>query len=640
MTEKMQLASLFPAVSEAQWREQVDTLLKGRDFSTLVTTTSEGLPLQPLYAADEQHRAAPGDGDLRRGARAGNAPWQILERVQHPDPTTANAALLHGLSRGATALQLILQPDVFEASPGVRAVCADDLATLLQGVKLDALPLLLDAGAHASAYGAALLAQLQAGDADAAQAELLVGCDPAAALARDGSLPGAADEIYAAAAKQAVQLANISPHSRALAADGRVYHAAGASDAQELAAALAAALEQLRALEKLGVSGADASRQLLFRLALDADIFAGAAKQRALRVLWSNVCAACGDAAAAASFALHAETATRMLHRFDPWVNQLRTTAATLAAALGGADYLSVHGYDEAGVLPSALATRCARNNQLILQQESRLHAVTDPLGGSGYAESYTDELVAAAWAEFQQIEREGGLLASLGAGKLQQRIAAVRQGRLAQIAKRRQPLTGVSEFPNLEDAPPAGETIDWPAQLAAAAARADTRLIELPDGAPALAEALEPAPLGEQFEALRLAALAAAQPPRAALITLGSQAQFTARATFVSNLLAAGGVHSATSGELDGEAAAVAAWRDSGSALAVLCGDDAGYEQSAVSTAAALREAGCEHVYLAGKPGDLQESLAAAGVKGYAAMGMDAIAFLQQIHADLGVSS
>ncbi|MGB0867541.1 MAG: methylmalonyl-CoA mutase family protein, partial [Granulosicoccaceae bacterium] len=551
-----------------------------------------------------------------------------------------NQALLHGLSRGATALQLILQPDAFEQSPGVRAVCADDLATLLKGVKLDALPILIDAGAHASAYGEALLSLAQSSGANCKTLQLMVNCDPAAALATDGSLPGASEEIYTLAATQAVQLLTVAPQSRALSADSRVYHAAGASAAQELACSLSAALEHLRALEKMGVGIKDAGSQILFRLALDADIFAGAVKQRALRVLWSNICQACGDASSVDSFRLHAETSTRMLHRFDPWVNQLRTTAATLAAALGGATYLSVHGYDEVDALPSALATRCARNNQLILQQESHLYAVADPLGGSGFAESYTDQLVTVAWQAFQEIEAEGGLIASLSAGNLQQRIAEVKAKRLGQIAKRRLPLTGVSEFPNLEDSPPTGEVIEWETELAAAVARADTRLIELPDGAPALANALQPQVLGEQFEALRLQALEASFTPRVALVTIGKQAQFTARATFVSNLLAAGGIHSAACGELDHSDAAVAAWQETGVDVAILCGSDDGYKQHATAMASALRQAGCQHIYLAGKPGELETTLSEAGVKGYAVMGMDAIAYLQQIHADLGVSS
>jgi len=637
----MQLASLFPAISAESWRSQVDGLLKGRSFDTLITHTSEGLALQPLYNADEKERAAPGSGDRRRGVASSGGAWQILERAQHPNPRTANLSLLHGLSRGATALQLILEPDAFEQSPGVRAVNADDIATLLKDVLIDALPILLDAGAHATAYGDAVLALATSSTANFDTMQVYSACDPAAALARDGSLPGASEEIYTAAAKQAKHFSSSVPSSRALAADGRVYHAAGSSDAQELAAILGAALEHLRALESEGLNTAESAQQILFRVALDADIFAGAAKQRALRVLWSNICAACGDETAADSFVLHAETATRMLHRFDPWVNQLRSTASTLAAALGGAQFVSVHGYDESDALPSQLATRCARNNQLVLQQESHLYAVTDPLGGSGYAESYTDQLVEAAWQELQQLEREGGIIASLKAGHFQRRIIEVKNTRLDQIAERRLPLTGVSEFPNLNDTPPTGESVDWPAELSAAAARADTRMIELPDGAPALADALEASPLGEQYDALRMRALACANTPTAALLTLGKQSQFTARATFMSNLLAAGGVHSYHSGELAGVEAAVEAWQQSGSSVAILCSSDNAYETMAVATASALRTAGCQNVYLAGKPAaTLESELDESGIKAYAVMGMDAVAYLQQIQADLGVQA
>jgi len=428
--------------------------------------------------------------------------------------------------------------------------------------------------------------------------------------------------------------------SRALGADGRPYHAAGASDAQELAATISAALEHLRALEKQDVGVTEGASQILFRLALDANIFAGAVKQRALRVLWTNICESCGDQQAASSFKLHAETATRMLHRFDPWVNQLRTTASTLSAAIGGADYLSTHGYDEVSVLPSALASRVARNNQLMLQQESHLHAVADPMGGSGFAESYTDALVEKAWAELQQLEQEGGLIASLTAGKFQARIAETKEERLKAIAKRKQPLTGVSEFPNLDDTPPAGDSVDWDSELKAALDRADTQFLPLPDGAPAFCDPLEPSVLGEQFEALRLAALGNGSAPTCALITLGTQAQYTPRATFIDNLLAAGGLHSARAGELSNIEAAVSAWKQSGSSVAILCGADANYEEQAVDITTALKAAGCKHIYCAGKGGALEDSLNAAGIKGYIAMGMDVVSLLQQLHADLEVRS
>lgn len=640
MTQKTPLASLFPEVSDNDWHSQVEGFLKGRDFKTLTTRTSDGLVLQPLYAADPTDRSSPGGGDRRRGVAGGGGAWQVLERAQHPSPQLANKALLHGLARGATALQLLLQPDTYEHSLGVRVVNADDMAVLLNDVLIDALPILLDAGAHASAYGEALLTLAKSSSADLSTLEVYIACDPAAALATEGTLPGASEEIYAIAAQQAKRLLSEAPQCRALAADGRVYHAAGASDAQELAAVLAAALEHLRALEAEGVSTHDAAQQILFRVALDADIFSGAVKQRALRALWTQVCDACGDTSAADKLQLHAETATRMLHRFDPWVNQLRSTASTLAAALGGAQFVSVHGYDETHGLPSTLATRCARNNQLMLQQESHLHAVADPLGGSGYAESYTDQLIAATWQELQQLEREGGIISSLKAGHFQKRIAEVKTKRLALIAKRKLPLTGISEFPNLDDTPPTGESIDWETELAAAIARADTRLIEIPDGAPELADALPPSTLGEQFEALRLTALAASQKPAVALLTLGTQAQFTARGTFISNLLAAGGVHSTRSGELDSTTAAVQAWQQSQSSVAMLCSSDDVYQSLATDTALALREAGCQHVYLTGKPGALESALSDAGMQGHAAMGMDVVAFLQQIHADLGVQS
>jgi|GEM_PF-6451484 len=190
VTEKTALAGLFPAVNEDTWREQAEKLLKGRSFDSLTTRTSDGLTLQPLYAADAADRSAPGSGDRRRGASVSNDAWHILERVQHPNPKQANQALLAGLSTGATALQLIFQPDAYETTSGVRAVTASDITKLLDGVLIDALPVLVDAGGHATSYGEALLAHASVTAKAPEELTLLIAADPAAALASMGTLPG------------------------------------------------------------------------------------------------------------------------------------------------------------------------------------------------------------------------------------------------------------------------------------------------------------------------------------------------------------------------------------------------------------------------------------------------------------------
>ena len=236
------------------------------------------------------------------------------------------------------------------------------------------------------------------------------------------------------------------------AADGRIIHNAGGSEAQELAYTLAVAVAYLRALEGAGIA-LDAARGMIeFRLAADTDQFLTIAKFRALRALWARVEQACGLEPKPAF--ISAETAWRMMTRRDPWVNMLRTTIAAFSAGIGGADAVSVLPFTSALGLPDRFARRVARNTQLLLLEESNVAKVADPTAGSGGIEDLTEKLCRAAWALFQEIEAAGGAPAALESGLIQDKVAKVRAEHEAATAHRKDVLTGTSDFPNLSEAP------------------------------------------------------------------------------------------------------------------------------------------------------------------------------------------
>src|SRR5262249_45822957 len=162
-----------------------------------------------------------------------------------------------------------------------------------------------------------------------------------------------------------------------LVADGRVVHGAGGTETQELAYVIAAAVTYLRTLEAHGIALDDARRMIFFRLAADADQFLTIAKFRALRMIWARVEESCGLTPEPTFIA--AEIAWRMMTRNDPQVNILRTTIATFAAAVGGADAITVLPFTSALGLPDAFARRIARNTQLILIEEAGIGRVADP---------------------------------------------------------------------------------------------------------------------------------------------------------------------------------------------------------------------------------------------------------------------
>jgi methylmalonyl-CoA mutase len=277
------------------------------------------------------------------------------------------------------------------------------------------------------------------------------GIDVIGPLASAGRLPEDDAALRADVGALAASLVADGFAGRLIEADGRVYHDAGASEAQELGAALATAVYHLRALADAGMPVATAADTIGFTLSADQQQFLVTAKLRALRLLWRRVLDLSGVDAPAPT-RLHVETSYRMMAARDPHANILRTTIAAFAAATGGADSLSVLPFTAANGLPEERARRLARNTQLILREESGLGRVADPAAGSGGIEALTDALAEAGWQEFRQIEAEGGIFASLKAGLLQARIAATREVRDTEIAAGRRPIVGVTLYPLAEE--------------------------------------------------------------------------------------------------------------------------------------------------------------------------------------------
>ncbi len=608
--EDRPLADLFPPATRARWLGLVDGVLKGGDFEKrLVSKTADGIRIEPLYDA-----AAP----VAQPVRA-PGPWRVSQRVDHPDGAQASALALADLEGGADALTLVFAGAPAARGYGLTATKAADLDAALGNVMLPLIATRLDAGARG--IEAAFLIK----DVVAARGETLkgldldLGLDPIGSLAAGGTLA----EDYGAELGRTLAAFDAEGFSgRACLADGRPYHEAGASEATELAAVLATAVAYLRALEANGHTLERARDAVAVLLTADADEFLTIAKFRAMRRLWARVEAACG--LDPRPLRLHAETAWRMMTRRDPFVNILRTAMAACSAGLGGADAITALPYTAALGLSDAFARRVVRNSQIVLIEESNLARVADPAAGAGSFESLTGELTTAAWAAFQAIEREGGLVASLRAGAIQARIAATQATRARNVATRREALTGASEFPYLAEKP---VTV------------LDVAPVEAPPaagfgGGPALTAPPLPAlRLAEPYEALRDAsdaALAASgRRPTVFLANLGPVAVFNARSTFAANAFAAGGIEAVNQEGFTDPAALAEAFRASGARIACLCSSDALYASHAVEAARALKAAGATRLYLAGKAGDLAEPLQAAGLDGTLHAGGDVLALL-----------
>jgi methylmalonyl-CoA mutase len=595
----------FPPATREQWLKLLSGALKGSSFEKrLVSRTYDGIAIEPLY--DRAAKAQPVFG------RTAGAPWQVLQRIEHPDPAAANAQALHDLNNGATGLSLVCAGAVGEYGFGL-ACDEASVARALDGVMFDA-GIALDLQVAAADWNGVVHALTDAVRARGTAPETIdirFGLDWIGEMAKRGQFAPHSD-FAAAFAATIRNLSDQGYRGPFAVADARVIHDAGGSEAQELAYGLAVALSYLRALEASGVALDQARRMIYFRLAADADQFLTTAKFRALRKLWARVEEAC--ALPGPPVFIAADTAWRMMTRRDPFVNMLRTTMAVVAAGLGGADSITVLPHTAAIGLPDEFARRIARNAQLILLEESSLAKVADPAAGSGGIESLTHELSLTAWTLFQEIEMAGGVVAALEQGLLQAKIAAVRGEREKAIARRKDALTGTSEFPNLAEAP--------------------ATVLELaPLSRPASAAALPCFRLAGPFEALRDASdITLAKTgvrPKVFLANLGRLTDFTPRASYAKNFFEAGGVEAITNDGFASRDDMLAAFKVSGAGLACLCSSDEVYGSEAVDVARALSAAGSRHVYLAGRPGELETALNSAGVGTFIYVGCDVVATL-----------
>ena len=653
-TDDLSLAADFAPATYDDWRKLVDGVLKGAPFDRLVSKTYDGLAIEPIYPRARNAAPLPG--------RPAAAPWRIMQRIDHPDPAAANAQALHDLENGASGLTL-----VFAGANGAYGLGLDPtpqaLAKILGGVYLEAgVDIELQIGPQSRMAAVSLAEYIKQKGITPAVCNVRFGLDPIGACAVWGFSPYTWSEIAPAFTNAISGLVGAGFKGPFATADGRVIHDAGGSEAQELAFVLASAIAYLRAIEGAGIALEEARHMIYARLSADADQFLTIAKFRALRLLWARVEEACGLESAPLFIA--ADTAWRILTRRDPYVNMLRGTMATFAAGVAGANSINVLPHTLAIGLPDPFARRVARNTQLILLEESNLAKVSDPAAGSGGIEALTQTIGEAAWKLFQEIEKTGGIFASLEKNLIQRQVAATLAAREANIARRKQVLTGASEFSNLAEAEVA--VLDAkPIQLA-------------PYGeAKFKFDALSPMRLAEPFERLRDRSDALLKTkgarPRVFLANLGAPADFTARATFARSFFEAGGIEAIdfipppppgerstpkASGEGAltsdrnpspapapsaegrplpmgevGFAALPAAFKASRAALACICSSDKVYAEQAIAAAKALQAAGAKHIYLAGRAGTQEAALRAGGINDFIFAGGDALATLEDAY-------
>ncbi|NLE18100.1 MAG: methylmalonyl-CoA mutase small subunit [Propioniciclava sp.] len=613
-SDLLNLAGDFAVPSREDWEAEVLKVLnrrrpEGKELSIdqamarLRTTTVDGLTIEPLYTEGPDHLGHPGVAPFTRGAEARGGTvqaWDVCQLYESPDAKAGNESLLTDLRGGTTSVWLRVDSD---------ALAADDVAAVLAGVQTDIAPVLVTSTDDQWGAAEALTAVWrEAGTAPAAGSNL--GIDPLAEAARTGAAP----DLSRLA--EAVTLAGEFAPARALTVDVLPYDNAGAGDVDALALPIATGVAYLRALAEAGVSPAAAFEQIMFRVPANADQFMTIARLRALRRLWHRVGEVLEVPAEHRAAHQQAVTSWRMISRDDPYVNLLRGTIATFAAAVGGAESIVTLPFDTAHGLPNTFSRRMARNTQLLAAEESNVGRVADPAGGSWYVESLTDQLAEKAWARFREIEAAGGMVEALTSGRIAADIEATVADRAKRLATRKQNLTGVNAFP-MDDEKPIPNTPRPPAPER--------------DGLPARRDS-------EVFEALRDRSANAPTRPAVFMACLGTRRDFGGREQFTGNvLLIAGLARPQSEGGTPEEIATKA--KDAGAKVAVLCSSAKVYAEQAVDVARALKDAGVEKVYLAGRLTEVGDDEASAVIDGEVFDGMDVVEFLESTLDQLGVA-
>lgn len=599
----------FEAVSFATWAARANAGAGDPDADRLRTRLADGIDLEPLYTpthgAEVPNGGSPGVPPYLRGARTGG-PWEIGQTYVDPDPADAAAAASDDRARGVRAPWFRIDALIAAGGAAQRVpdgVCPSSLEDWghLAAAAEPGSSVTIEAGLGAPGAWAAVRDRAVAAGVDLRTLHGGVLCDPIGMLVRVGRLPGSLKATWDRLAALAVQARDTTPGIATALVCSVVHHDAGATAAQELAATVAGGLETLRALTVRGLTIDEACATLQFRMAVGSDLFLEIAKLRAARWLWAQVVARSGGSAAAAGMRLRVRTSWRARTRRDPWVDLLRGTVETFAAATGGAAVIDTVPFDEALGVPDAFSRRMAVNTQILLRDESHLAHVQDPGAGSWYLETLTRQLAEVAWGVVQEIESQGGLGAAVTSGAWQARVAAAAAADAAAVARREIAVTGVSIYPPT-DGTPTGATLPAPLRVDGGG------LIDpaFANGEPATATPLVARRRAEPFE--ELCARTAAEPPSVCCVEFGEAAHAKPRASFARDVFHTGGFTVQSIPAADPRAAASGLER-SGARIAVLCGSDASYRDVGADAVAALRDAGARAVVVVAKP-DLAPAL------------------------------
>lgn len=519
----------FPEVTTEQWEAAINVDLKGADYNKkLVTKTIEGINIKPYYrradlAQLSTAQAQPGQFPYVRGNHPEGNPWLVRQdfRVTADNVTEINKRALDVLNRGVESLGFHICSCCNPTS--------EFFTTLLRNIDMNLVEVNFTGGSSTERAFPAILNHLK--QFDPQQLRVSIDYSPLSNL----TLKGKFDSDREAKLDTVVSLIEAVreyPYFQVLAINSCEFNSCGASAAQELGYALSQAADYLDALTERGLSIDELAKRIKFNMAISANFFMELAKFRAARLLWAKMVDAYKPASReSAKMYIHAETSRWNQTVYDAYVNLLRSTTESMSAVIAGVDSLNVLPFDTPYQPATPFSERIARNQQLLLKEESYLDKIADPAAGSYYVETLTNSIAQVAWQLFLDTEEQGGYKAAFCAGKVQEQIMAVANKRDMNFVQRRETILGTNQFPNFNEV----------ADPKVIAAEVVTRK-SAQKPADGIATPLVPYRGSQALEALRYRTDISGKRPKVFMLTLGNLAMRRARAQFACNFFAIAG--------------------------------------------------------------------------------------------------
>jgi len=595
------LFSEFPPISTEEWEKKIETDLKGADYNKkLVWHTLEGMEVRPYYRSEnleglKYQDIFPSEFPFVRGNKKSKNDWFIRQDIKVDKIAEANKKALEILMRGVNSLGFIFAE---------KKISADDFNKLLENIWVKSIELNLIGKGQELHLLELLLDVLKGRNREMSEIKGSIDFDPLGCASISGKLSGSEDALFETAAQLIKKSSNLAG-LRTLSVSGTLFNNAGADICQELACSLSAGVEYLTQLNKRGISVTDIAPKIQFNFAIGGNYFMEIAKFRAARLLWANIVKAYGPASEeVCQMHIHASNSEWNKTLYDPYVNMLRTTTEAMSGALAGVDSMTVLPFNSVFEETTSFSERIARNQQLLLKEESHLDKVVDPGAGSYYIESLTDQIAEKTWEIFLAIEEKGGFLSALKEGFIQQIIKETALTRDKNIATRKDVILGTNQYPN---------TTEWIGKEISeqTISPADYTVED------AEFESLKPYRGAIAFEKLRLDTerfAAKNHRPKAFMLTMGNLAMRRARAQFSINFFGCAGFELIDNIGFKDVDSALAAAKNQKADILVVCSSDEDYAEIMPEI---LQKASQDYlIVLAGYPKELLEQLKEQGLK------------------------